>query len=29
MGDDIVELFTKNDAFKNQIGSYDQQWLEE
>ena len=29
MGDDIVELSTENDALKNKIGSYDQQWLEE
>ena len=29
LGDDIVELSTKNDALKNKIGSYDQQWLEE
>ena len=26
MGDDIVELSTENDALKNKIGSYDQQW---
>ena len=29
LGDDIVELSTKNDALKNKIGFYDQQWLEE
>ena len=29
MGDDIVELSTKNDALKDKIGSYDQQWLDE
>ena len=29
LGDNIVELSTKNDALKNKIGSYDQQWLEE
>ena len=29
MGDDIVELSTKNVAVKNKIGSYDQQWLVE
>ena len=29
MGDDIVELFTENDALKNKIGSYDEKWLEE
>ena len=29
LGDDIVELSTKNDALKNQIGSYDEKWFEE
>ena len=29
LGDDIVELSTENDALKNQIGDYDQKWLEE
>ena len=29
LGDDIVELSTENDAFKNKIGSYDEKWLEE
>ena len=29
MGDDLVELSTKNDALKNKIGSYDEKWLEE
>ena len=29
MGDDIVELFTENDALKNKNGSYDEKWLEE
>ena len=29
MGDDIVELFTKNDALKNKIGSYEEKWREE
>ena len=29
LGDDIVELSTKNEAFKNKIGSYDEKWLEE
>ena len=29
LGDDIVELSTKNDALKNKIGSYDEKWLEE
>ena len=29
LGDDIVELSTDNDALKNKIGSYDEQWLEE
>ena len=28
MGDDIVDLSTKNDASKNNIGSYDEKWLE-
>ena len=28
-GDDIVELFTENDALKNRIGSYDEKWLEQ
>ena len=26
---DIVELSTENDALKNQIGDYDEKWLEE
>ena len=29
MGDNIVDLSTKNDALKNKIGCYDEQWLEE
>ena len=29
LGDDIVDLSTENDALKNQIGDYDQKWLEE
>ena len=29
LGDDIVELSTKNDALKNKIGSYDEKCLEE
>ena len=29
MGDDIVELSVGNESFKNQIGEYDQKWLEE
>ena len=29
LGDDIVELSTKNDSLKNEIGSYEEQWLEE
>ena len=29
LGDDIIELSVENDAFKNQIGDYDQKWLEE
>ena len=29
LGDDIVDLSTENDALKNQIGDYDEKWLEE
>ena len=29
LGDDIVDLSTENDALKNKIGSYDENWLEE
>ena len=29
LGDDIVELSTKNDAWKNKNGSYDEKWFEE
>ena len=29
MGDDIIELSTENDALKNQIGQYDEKWLQE
>ena len=29
LGDDIVELFTENDALKNKIGRYDEKWHEE
>ena len=29
MSDDIVELSTENDAFKNEIVGYDEKWLEE
>ena len=29
MGDHIIELSTESDALKNQIGQYDQKWLEE
>ena len=29
LGDDIIELLTENDVLKNQIGKYDQKWLEE
>ena len=29
MGDDRVELPTKNESPINQIGDYDQKWLEE
>ena len=28
LGDDIIELSVENDALKNQIGEYDQKWLE-
>ena len=28
LGDDIIELSTENDILKNQIGEYDQKWLE-
>ena len=29
LGDDIVELSVKNESLKNQIGDYDEKWLEE
>ena len=29
MGDDIVDLSTKNDTLKSKIGDYDEKWLEE
>ena len=29
LGDDIIELSVENDALKNQIGDFDQKWLEE
>ena len=29
LGDDIIELSTENDALKNQIGDYDERWLQE
>ena len=29
MGDGIVDLSTENETLKNQIGDYDQKWLEE
>ena len=29
MGNDIVDLSTENDTLKNQIGNYDEKWLEE
>ena len=29
LGDDIIELSVENDALKNQVGDYDQKWLEE
>ena len=28
LGDDIIELSVENDALKNQIGDFDQKWLE-
>ena len=28
-GDDIVELSTENDALNDNMGSYDEKWLEE
>ena len=28
LGDDIIELIVENDTLKNQIGDYDQKWLE-
>ena len=29
LGDDIIELSTENDVLKNQIGNYNQNWLDE
>ena len=29
LGDDIIELSTKNDVLKNQIGDYNQKWSDE
>ena len=29
MGDDIVELNVENETLKNQIGDYDEKWLQE
>ena len=29
LGDDIIELSTENDVLKNQIGDYNQKWLDE
>ena len=29
MGDDIVELSVENESLKNQIGQYDDKWLED
>ena len=29
LGDDIIELSTESDILKNQIGEFDQKWLEE
>ena len=29
MGDDVVELSVENESLKNQIGEYDEKWLQE
>ena len=29
LGDDIIELYTKNDALKNKIVDFDEKWLQE
>ena len=29
LGDDIIELSTENNVLKNQIGEYDEKWLQE
>ena len=29
LGDDIVELGIENESLKNQIGDYDEKWLQE
>ena len=29
MGDDIVELSVENESLNNQIGEYDEKWLQE
>ena len=29
LGNDIVDLSTKNDALNNKIGEYDEKWLQE
>ena len=29
LGDEIVDLSKENDALKNQIGNYDERWLQE
>ena len=29
LADDIIELSTENDVLKNQIGEYDEKWLQE
>ena len=29
LGDDFIELSVENDALKNQIGDYDEKWLQE
>ena len=29
LGDDIVELTTKNDALRSKVGPYNEKWLQE
>ena len=29
LGDDIVELSVENESLKNQIGDYDERWLQD